>query len=201
MKWCVCVGVAVVLAFGGIASANLLTNPDFESGDLTGWATFGQGWRTGSGGDAHGGTWGVVCDVLSTDGDEWRGLLQAVPVSEGQLYEYLAYQRIVIPESSESWLELQWLNDVGGVISQTQTVHLSAEQSYTLTGFEPLMAPGGAVTASVRAIVHMTSAPAVNGDFHTFDDFSFQAVPEPGTLALLGLGAVAGIAWRHRRKR
>jgi hypothetical protein len=181
--------------------ANLLSNSGFETGDFTGWSQFGQGWRTGTGGDAYSGTYGAVSDVLTNDTDEWRGLYQNVEVSAGLSYDASFWQRAINLESSESWLELQWLDNTGSIISQTQTVAVTTDQVYTFAGLDAQVAPGGAVTASVRGIVHMVSAPSSDPDFHTFDDFSFaETIPEPGALALVGLGMGVAIALRKRLK-
>jgi hypothetical protein len=39
----VCVGALLAVTATGAAAANILTNPGFESGDLTGWLVFGLG--------------------------------------------------------------------------------------------------------------------------------------------------------------
>ncbi len=196
------VGWAVLWSSG--AMANLLMNPGFEMGDFTGWTRFTefQDWRvTDWPADLHSGNYAVVNDVLASGGDEWRGIYQLVPVEEGLSYDYTAYQRAANVESgiSESFLELQWLNSGGGVISQWQSTHVVADQDWTLMGSNNLVAPMGAVTASVRAIVHVMGTP-VDTDWHVYDDFSFaQTIPEPGTTAFLGMGlAVLLVKFRRR---
>ena len=61
-------------------------------------------------------------------------------------------------------------------------------------------APAGAVTAMVRAVIHTTGATTDNA-WYTFDDFSFEAVPEPGTLAMCLMGIGFGAIVMHRRRR
>jgi len=150
-----------------------LENPGFEAGDLTNWGNFGQGWRTNGGDDAHHGSWGAVNDVLTNQVDEWRGLYQNLAVKAGLNYYAGVDIRTVNLESSESWLEIQWLNDSGGIISQLNTTHVTNDQAFTRYSLDNITAPANTVTASVRGIVHMLSAPSGDTDFHIFDDFYF----------------------------
>jgi len=55
-------------------ASNLLVNPGLENADSQGWSYWGLGWRLGSGADARSGSWGLVDDVLTTDGagESWR---------------------------------------------------------------------------------------------------------------------------------
>jgi len=173
--------ITAMLLAGGVTSGALgvtLNNPGFETGTLADWSTFGSGWRIGSGGDANSGTYGVVNDVLASDGDNFRGLFQMVSVTEGNIYQGGVYIRTVSVGSSESWFELQFLNGSGGVISQFESTRVTGDQGFALAGIGMVTAPVGAVSASVRAIVHMPSAPA-DSDFHIFDDFIFHDVTPP----------------------
>ena len=187
------------------ASANLLTNPGFENGDLSGWSLWGPGFRSSTWpGDVHSGADGCVNDVDNSPGDEWRGIFQTVDVTAGQTYEYTAYLKGANIENtkSESWLELQWFDNSGSQISQVQSTHMTADQDWTLTGSDSYVAPVGAVTASVRWIVHKDPAQTLdNTDWHIADDFTFdQAVPEPAAAGLLGIGLLAVVHFRSRRR-
>lgn len=157
--------------------AELLANRSFEAGDFTGWSQFGPGWRTSGGADARTGDFGAVLDVQTNDVDNYRGLFQNVPVIAGETYSVSVSIRAQNVESSESWLELQWLDTSGTVLGQQQTAHVAADQAFTPSTLSALLAPAGAVTASVRGIVHMFSAPVTNTNFHIFDDFTFVQHP------------------------
>jgi len=186
---------ACVLTLSGHAD---LINAGFETGDFTGWSTFGQGWRTSGGGDANSGLFGVVNDVQDTDADNFRGIFQELPVVGGATYDFGVQIRAVNVESSESWLEVQWLDSSGGIINQLQSTHVTADQPFTWISIEDALAPVNAVTASVRGIVFMSATPAVNTDFHIFDDFS--VVPEPGSAGLLILGGLLATRRLSRRR-
>lgn len=184
----VVLGVLMSLwAQGGHAD---LINPGFETGDLTGWSTFSPGWRIGTGADAYEGTYGVVNDVLDGDVDAFRGIFQDVPVVGGESYNGGVWIRAVSINNSESWFEVQWFDSSGGFISQSQSAHVVADQSFTYTGVSGMVAPINAVTGSVRGVVQMHST-VDTPDFHIMDSFEFQVVPEPGVLSLLLLGGLA----------
>ncbi len=167
------------ILLAGPARAELLTNRGFESGDVSDWTPFGPDWRIGIGDDAHAGTYGAVNDVQPwhDPGLNWRGLHQEVPVTAGETYLASVFIRAVNVESSSSWLELQWLDDLGGVIRQDATAPVDADQPFQFETLPWLAAPAGAVIASVRGVVHMPAPPAVDADFHSFDDFSLIQIP------------------------
>jgi len=199
------IAVVVLLGIAGSAMGNLLTNPGFEDGDFTGWTLFSesQNWRvTDWPGDQYSEDYGVVNDVLPSGGDEWRGIYQIIPVTAGVSYDYMAYQRAANVELdvSESFLELQWLNFEGGMIEQWQSTHVVADQDWTLMGSQNLVAPVGAVSASVRFIVHAMGTPE-DTDWHVMDDAYFaESIPEPTTAALMLGGLLLFGARLIRRK-
>lgn len=168
----------------------LLSNSGFETGNLSSWSTFGQGWRTGSGADAYSGSVGLVDDILTSDSDNWRGIYQNVAIIPGDLYSGGVWIRAVSIGSSESYFELQFLDETGSVLSQYQSSRVTADQAFTYAGVGPVLAPAGAVTASVRGIVYMPSVPA-DSDFHVFDDFEFADVT-PSHVDLLNHGFESG---------
>jgi hypothetical protein len=182
------------------ASANLVDNPGFETGDFTSWTAWGQGWRTAGGGDAYEGSYGLINDVLTSDVDEWRGIYQDISITAGLFYDAGVYIRAVNVESSSSFLELQWRDSLGDQVGSTlATAWVSSDQAFTYLGFSNIEAPAGAVSARLQGVVNMSSAPG-DTDFHNFDNFTMTQVPEPGTMALLAVGA-AGMALRRRRSR
>ncbi len=173
---------------------NQADNPGFEDEEnpLEGWETFGVGWRTGGGDDARSGQYGLVNDVLDWQvGEEWRGVFRSVPVTGGETYSAGVFIRAVSANHSESWFELQWLDDVGDIIDQLQTPPVTSDQPFTYTALENIVAPANAVAASIRGIVHMTDVPtADDADFHIFDDFFMvlEAEPEPEPILEIATG-------------
>ena len=185
--------LALWMATTTLCSAELLSNRGFETGDFTDWATFGQDWRISTGADAFSGTCGAVNDVLTSNVDEWRGVVQNVPVVAGETYAASVYIRAMNIENSASWLEIQWLDAGGTLIKQLQSSRVEADQPFTPVELPAMIAPAGAVTASIRGIVHMTAPPATNTEFHSFDEFSFvQLPPNPVTNRSFETGDLAG---------
>lgn len=193
------VGMAVALA--GAASANLLTNPGFETGDFTGWNA--GGYYAGTGGDAQSGTYGGAYYVApSQAGGSYFILDQIVPITEGLSYDASCWMRYAgTANNSEQFLEIQWIN-ASGIMwgSGSGTTPVSGPQSYTQYSLNELIAPAGALSANVRAVVHTTDTTTDNA-WHTFDDFSFaESIPEPATIGLTGLGIALAIYLKRRVK-
>jgi len=187
----------VGLLGAGVASGNLLLNGGFETGDLTDWD--GPGWYVGTDADANSGTYGAAYAVpTDTAADNWYVAVQYVDVSEGSKYDASIWARTVNLSASESFLEVVFHDDTGGWLYQTGSVHVTTSQDYGELSINEMQAPAGAVTASVRAVVHTTGTTTDNA-WHTFDDASFtQTIPEPTTLAFFGL-AVGFLTILRRR--
>ncbi|MBN1270452.1 MAG: PEP-CTERM sorting domain-containing protein [Kiritimatiellae bacterium] len=200
------VSLGVALGLSG-AQANLLVNPGFETGDFTGWSPGTTGWRASDyAADTYGESlWGAVDDVLPEHDpatQDWRILDQLVSVIEGRSYSGGVYIRAALVEAdaSESWFEVQWLNGLGETMwgFGYGTAHVTADQDFTYAGMTDMIAPAGAVQASVRGVVHMLSQPD-DADYHVFDDFDFdETIPEPTTLTLIG--AALGVVTILRRR-
>lgn len=85
------------------------------------------------------------------------------------------------------------------------TLSVSADNSLVLTGGPTGLGVwsqlSGSFTATSTGSIDLTidnSNPAFTGNDFAIDDISVEAVPEPGTLAVLGLGLLA--ARRRARK-
>ncbi len=193
--------VVVTMAVAGPwVSATTLTNPGFETGDFTGWSTFGTGWRTSTGADAHTGIYGVVDDVNTNDTDVYRGVFQNVSITPGAHYSGSVWIRAVNVETSRSYFELQFLDITNAVVTTYQSSLVTSDQPFTLTSIANIVAPANAVALSVRGIVWMPSAPTINTDFHIFDDFQVtELVPEPSVAGLLVFGGLLAAARRRRK--
>lgn len=101
---------------------------------------------------------------------------------------------------------IDFLGGSGGVISSVELdliPTLFADnglnfdyKQYSLSGTAPVG------TTMVRARASMIGArgnPAGGGQAYVVDDFELNAVPEPATMAVLGLGVVAALRRRAKR--
>ena len=103
--------IIILVLLGGLAgpaaAQNLLTNGDFETGDLTGWTAW-QGWGTGitrTADVAEPGRLGAYCLKLSAAAFANFGVYQEVPVTPGRTYRIDAYWRGVC-NSNQTWYEI-----------------------------------------------------------------------------------------------
>ena len=178
----ICCGLTL-LAAGPAAHAIELANAGFEKANLSGWDTFGGGWRTsGWAGDQfadfHSGKLGCVCDVDARRTNEWRGISQNVPVQAGARYSGGVWIRTFGIRTSASYFEVQFLDGAGAVLEHFQSVPVQQDQPFTFAGVEGVEAPKGAVSARIRGIVRVTGKPSMTPEFHVFDDFAFGTMFE-----------------------
>ena len=193
------VTVTSLIVSAGLCQANLLTNPGFETGDFTGWAV--GGWYNGTDDDAHTGDYGASREITSAiEGENYFVAEQWVPVTGALSYDLSGWMRIAgIPNASESFLELRWINASGGSEGQFGTAHLAETQDYTQYSLLAQLAPANAVTARVALVVHTTGGTITDTAWHTFDDLDFeQTIPEPTTMAFVGLGISMAAILRKR---
>ena len=135
--------------------------------------------------------------IIGYDVSVFRGLFQNVPVTPGATYNAGVYIRAVSVGhgNSESWFEFQWKDIAGDTIQQFQTERVTTTQPFRLTALSGLVAPAGAVTASVRGIVRMISTPTNNNDFHLFDDFFITNLDEVDLDVAPLSGSEVKISW------
>lgn len=176
-RTCLALSIAAFLAFVSAVQAddNMLVNPGFENGDLTGWTTFGFGWRIGTGDHANTGTKGLYAtDEMESEADVWRGVYQDVKVTPRESYSAGVSIRAGDVRYSSAWLEINWTDDNGHVIHQLQSRHVTRDQRFTPANFKKVRAPAGATRASIRGIFHMPAKPRHDQAVFSFDDFYFQ---------------------------
>jgi hypothetical protein len=199
MRSKVMLSILLVIGFGFAASANLLTNPGFETGTLNGWDS--NGYSIGQDADAHSGAYGAARDIATGIGSGAYFIMdQSVPVTPGLSYDASCWMRYAgTANNSEQFMEIQWVYTDGIHWDGVGTTPVSGPQDYTLYQLNNLIAPAGAVSADVRAVVHTTDLTAGASAQHTFDDFNFAAqIPEPATLGLFGLAGIILTAMRRR---
>jgi hypothetical protein len=171
-----------LLLSAGLASANLITNGGFETGDFTGWT---QGGNTGftfvSTGYAHSGTYGAQLGPVGSDGY----LSQTLATTPGNLYTF------------SFWLQGSGRtpNDFSASFNgvTVYTVTDSPAFSYTEFTFTGLLATSSSTTVQFA----FRDDPSYWG----LDDVSVSgatSTPETGTSALLLSLGLVGLCLARR---
>ena len=186
------------------ASANLLTNSGFETGDFTGWSNSGfSGVNTFS---AHSGNFGAYMGLTEVD----TVVSQNINTTAGSLYDVSFFLQAFTPKSQSH------TNALGGFGTNFQVFWNGTlifnliggdSFSYTQYGFTNLAATGSTTTLSF--VYNFSSDASIEGGggslIYNLDDVSVNAaavgVPESlSTLWLLGPAAGMLLAPRRRRQ-
>lgn len=193
--------LCVLMLSGMELPANLLANPGFATqgtggaGDADEWVEASNSERQSWG--SHDGD-GFLMAVLGWNAPTTDQVYQDVPASGGMTYS-LDYWH----EGDANWsgsalsASLIWLDSEGSpvgtpVSDDLQAYVLEPWTMRTLSG----EAPAG--TAAVRVQFDATKSPDALGA-QKFDDLDLTAIPEPATLAFIGLGLVMGLVRFCRR--
>jgi hypothetical protein len=212
--------LAVALLLGSSqASANLLSNAGFEDPITFDGPTFTGSWegfRTGDGASADASAANSASSprtglqsallILNNSPLAFAGVAQDVPgVTAGTSYTFSGWHLAgsspfdVGIEIRIEWRESGSNTEIGRTPNLTPIPLLANYSAFSLSAMAPV---GADVARVVYAIQSFSTNPLGNGRVFV-DDLSFDAsvpaVPEPGTLALLGIG-LAGLGLSRRRK-
>ena len=199
MKMRMWIAIAVVVGLCQMASANLLVNGDFAQPGVGGqfgtvtvsnWITWGaDGWyQNDIGGDYSAKVWSPNAGIYQ----DWN----ATP---GEIYtlSVQGYQTVAEQLTTESaYLKIEWFDS--GYVALGQTV------LDTMTGSDPagswnnLSGIATAVVGAAHGRITLGVQDADGAGAVFFDNAVVEAIPEPGTLAMFGLGILGFL--RLRRK-
>jgi len=167
--------ILLMLGLHGTASAARLRNKGFESRDASEWMVVGEGWRTSAySKDSYRGIYGQVNDVWTNAMDKFRVISQKLKAKPGKTYKASVWLRTVCIESSESFLEIQFMDKGQQVLTQFQSAHVTNDQNFVLMSIEKMKAPANTKWVSIRGVVCVLATPTANIDYHIFDNFDFR---------------------------
>ncbi len=198
---------ALLLMTPAIASANLLTNGDFEGSAGASWVNWGHANFTrdfDATDNKHGGAESYKVS-WTTSVPEWNSaiaLQEYIPISGGQTaYADLWVDVTSALNNAEAYLEVIFYNGVGTETGkQAGTKFGSFTGGWTQDSFS-YVAPSGTTNAKYQLVVLPLPGGSASGTVY-FDDayFDTQAIPEPTSLFLLGSGLIGLLGFAKKKK-
>ncbi|MDH4202464.1 MAG: PEP-CTERM sorting domain-containing protein [Phycisphaerae bacterium] len=191
--------ILALLAVTGIASAELVTDGDFENG-ATGWAAWNNAGIADHTADYGGTAPNTDAGVWWTDGGVAQEVTGIVPgdysFSIDTLIGHDAFQltgdrQVIAQVDMFHWNDGGWWDYwyTAGVVS-VSGLDSPAADSVISDGFDFTVTtnPEGDWTEMAKVYLHMVDAGGSGNGY--WDNASITAVPEPATMALLGLGGL-----------
>lgn len=210
------VGAAFALAIGaGPAQANIVGNPGFETGagadadawnelEIVGGALGATAATDRVNAMPNTGDYSMFLDVVGApDFGPVAEIQQQTPVGSvipGKVYDFNFFSKGVAGPGSVGFYEVSWFdgdgsNGGGPQGSATGLQNYSLGAAYAANSQAGLIAPAGADSVFVQIRLVTGAFDGASGSAY-IDDVSFTEIPEPASLALLGLG---GLALARRR--
>ncbi len=178
-RWIAAAMAAVALSFApGSASAELLTNPGFETGG-SGWGSFGSaGFHDFFGGNGH-------ASFFSDGNGNWGGVFQSgITGTPGATYQFDLTNVRIESNTNASYrfgLEYYQADETGDGLSFSMTA----------------TAPNDPLLAIIRPIILFDNAVSAGAGQENVFVFDASLTPEPASLGLI---AVGGLALLGRRR-
>jgi hypothetical protein len=196
--------VAFVLAAGQV-SANLIQNPGFETGDLTGWQAFGIGGssfitvQTPDNGPSAGGTHNAFLDNQA----QALGLTlkQVTPVGSaapGPVSWSFDLKTGGATVGGVFFVQVFCNNSGGGVISGGTGLLGNYTPANWTTYSGSFTAPAGTDHLTIQFMANTGAAVGSTSKMHV-DNVVLNAIPEPSTVGLVGLGLISLLGLRRRK--
>ncbi len=187
--------VVLCLVFAAPASAggNLVSNPGFETGDLTDWtmsgvtgSTYVAGADFGDGLVPHSGNYFLVLGAVGADGF----LSQTIADTPGVLYNFSFYWGSdgLTPNDFTAFYDGK---PIFGPITDQSSTEGGPNNGYL---FESVTVMG---TGSDTIMFGFRNDPGYNA----LDDISFTAVPAPSAIVLAGMGVMVVAGYNRTRRR
>ena len=209
-------GVAAALALTGSAQANLLVDPGYENGAAEqpnpipvpggangGWAVFNG--ATYANAAAETGSWGLECTEAPGQAWNYEASYQLTSVTPDDMYSMTVDFKSPtgITEGAGGYvpvlLQLTYFDSTGTQIGNANVSQYTPTSSWQTGGVLDTLAPSGAAYVG-SYIGFMEDGSQTGTDVCYFDNVSLVQVPEPATIALLGMGLAFPLYLIRRRK-
>lgn len=129
------------------------------------------------------------------------GVSQTIDIDADNEYQFSIFAREVVQLGADVEFRIEWVDGGGNIIGDQFALNTNITgdltsdfQEFSISAFSPADA---AQARAVIAVQTFNGGAAPHEGFFQFDATSFTKIPAPGTLALLGLGAM-GVARRRR---
>ncbi len=206
--------VFLITSISSLASANLLTNPGFDTGDFNGWSTWGtqegESWVAGAGIATHyqSSPNSAKLWAYGNTGEAGAGIWQNFAASEYTTYYISAYLKSLSPneplrDGADAWVALEWYDSSSSQIGSTiDSTHLSSANDIWQLFQVSDTAPAGAITGRILLRMYDPGLGGGNGRSVYFDDARADTtpVPEPASLILLSSGIMGLIPFCYRKR-
>jgi hypothetical protein len=202
MKKLLILVVALLLVSPAVAHANLLVNPGFESTGEQGHTT---GWYVDYGSNIFGAEDNPLSGSWNARNYNDGGMAQDVAVTAGEAYQLTGWAYIPTGTGGSPWgtyIGVKFKRANGSTTASWEKADFASEprDQYNMADSGLLVAPEDAVTATVR-FGTWASDPYLPVAPTDFDDFAFEAIPEPSSLMLLltGITGIFGLGLKKRK--
>jgi len=213
MKYCALAAlIGALVGTNQARAANLLANPGFEDPVTSDGPPFVGSWEAFNGGAGasannstttpRSGLQDLRLAITNTD-NTFAGAFQDVPgLVAGSLGTFSGWiMSPSVPLDLDSEVRIEWRNSVSNTeVSRTANLNPVATSQYTPFNLLATV-PAGADTARVVYAIQTFSGGPTNNGIVFVDDTFFDMVPEPTSVALLGLGAIGSVIFGRRNRR
>ncbi len=202
------VTMGILFAFAGLASANLLYNPSFET-EGSGGVKDADGWfQTASWVERLSDSYAPDGDYVLQIGDSdngWHWASQRVAATPGDEYTATSLIKAYMPSGSNgdddvAYIYMGWIDSGGAEIGNAFSTYENSDPDYVDFGWVTrsitATAPAGTAQVEVRVMGYMPNDDGTSGMW--FDNADL--VPEPATFGLFGLMGGA-MLWARRKFR
>jgi hypothetical protein len=201
-KWLLAIAVTAASAISAQAAVQLAVNGGFETGDTTGWTSFptGSSTFTVTSPGALSTFAGVVANTtLTSSAVIKQANLGAGLLTPGETITVTFDLKESSGAGGVIFAEL-FSEIAGGGVSKSEILGgapLFGNSNFSSRSFTTTLGPNVTGGVTFQFAVSTGGAP---GSFATgtFDNVSITVIPEPSSLALLGLGGLALVARRRR---